>query len=229
MKNPWHEYFDRNYKDMYHPQDRQHVHAFNKSVSGQSSSENYKLRRDFEPLPYLGNPVAPVLVLLANPGAGGSGREKNVKFTGRKLELHKRNLLHQQERIADYVDRFDSPDENILESPYFKRHTKQLAELTSTESVASKIFFVNYHAYQSKSWYPIPFIFPTQHYTFFLIEQAIKRDALIIMSRNKLGWCTAVPQLFDYRNRIEFLNTRNIYLTKGNFRRGEFKKILERL
>jgi hypothetical protein len=229
MRNPWHDYFKRDFIDKFHPQDIAHVKAFNAAISSQEYSNLYTLRSDIEPLPYLGNPLAPVLVLLANPGAGGSGPEKNSKFTGRKLELHKRNLLHQQKNVDDYVERFESSDENLLERPYFKKHTEQLAQLTSIESVATKIFFVNFHGYQSKSWQAIPFIFPTQLYTFYLVSAAIKRQALIITSRNKVGWFTSVPGLMEYENRIEFLNTRNIYMTKGNFKRGQFKKVLERL
>jgi len=229
MKNPWQDYFKRNFDDAYHPRDKEHVNAFNEAISTHGSSDKYILRKDLEPLPYLGNPVAPVLVLLANPGAGGSGPERNIKFASRKLELHKKNLLHQQESINDYVVQFESPDDNLLESPYFKKHTRQLAQATSTELVATKIFFVNFHGYQSKSWHPIPFTFPTQLYTFFLVSEAIKREALVIMSRNKLGWFTAVPNLLEYKNRIEFLNSRNIYMTEGNFRKGDFKKVLKRL
>jgi len=229
MKNPWHDYFKRNFYDMYHPKDKDHVDAFNKAISSQSSSDKYILRKDLEPLPYFGNPLAPVLVLLANPGAGGSGEERNIRFTGRKLELHRKNLLHQQESISDYVAKFNSPDDNLLESPYFKKHTRQLAQTTSIETVATRIFFVNFHGYQSKSWQAIPFIFPTQLYTFFLVTEAIKRKALIIMSRNKVGWFTAVPDLLQYKHRIEFLSTRNIYITKGNLRKGDFERVLKKL
>ncbi len=229
MNNPWFEYFNRRNESKYHPQDEKHIVAFNNAISRHKSSDKYVLRRDLEPLPYLGNPSAPILVLLANPGAGGSGPEKNIAFTGRKLDLHKKNLLHQHENPSDFIDRFDSSDDNQLESPYFKKHTRQLIELTSAESVATNIFFVNYHGYQSKAWFLPPFTFPTQHYSFNLVSEAVKRDALIIMSRNMLGWFTAVPELYDHKNRAEFKSTRTIYLTQGNLKRPDFKKLLERL
>jgi len=229
MKNPWHEYFNRVNQSKFHPLDELHVVSFNKAVSSLKNKKQVTLRNDLEPLPYLGRTGAPILVLLANPGAGGSGPERNVEFTGEKLELHKKNLLHQQETTSDYVLKFESPDDNLLESPYFKKHTKELISVTSVESVATNIFFVNFHGYQSKSWYPIPFTFPTQHYSFFLVSEAMKRNALIIMSRNMQGWFTAVPGLFDYPNRITFDSPRSIHLTKGNLKRRDYKKVLERL
>jgi len=233
MNNPWFEYFRRGNKSKFHPQDEAHVIAFNNALfelkTETEDVERYKLREDLEPLPYFGNPNAPVLVLLANPGAGGSGPERNVEFTDKKLELHKKNLLHQQENISDYVAKFDSPDDNLIESPYFKKHTKELVKTTSVESVATKIFFVNFHGYQSKSWHAVPFIFPTQHYSFFLVSEAVKRDALIIMSRNMLGWFTAVPELLEYKHRGEFDSPRGVYLTKGNLEKSVFDELLERL
>ena len=229
MDNPWFDYFNRSSNSKYHPQDEKHIIAFNSAISLHKSSDKYVLRKDLEPLPYLGNPTAPILVLLANPGAGGSGPEKNIAFTGKKLDLYRKNLLHQQESPSDFIDKFDSPDDNQLESPYFKKHTRRLIEITSAESVATKIFFVNFHGYQSKAWYLPPFTFPTQHYSFNLVSEAIRRDALVIMSRNMLGWFTAVPGLFDHKNRVKFVSTRSIYLTEGNLVKSAFKKLLERL
>ena len=226
MENPWHEYFARKNKSKFHPKDEASAFAFNKTISSGKNSEKHKLREDLEPLPYLGNPSAPVLVLLANPGAGGSGEEKNIPFTGKKLELHQRNLMHQQQ-IDDYILKFNSPDDNFLESPYFKAHTKQLIEATSVKSVATKIFFVNFHGYQSKSWYPIPFTFYTQVYTFELVKKAVFNGALIIMSRNKIGWFTAVPELTRYSNISTFISPRKVHLSEKNLKPKVFQKIID--
>jgi len=229
MNNPWREYFTRSNTAKFHPADEVHCHAFNEAIAPQKNSHLHKLREDLEPLPYLGNQNAPILVLLANPGAGGSGPERNVEFSGKKLELHKKNLLHDQQDTNDYAQKFNSPDDNLLESPYFKQCTRELVNLTSVEAVATRIFFVNYHAYQSKSWFPIPFTFPTQDYTFFLVDQAVKRNALIIMKRNMLGWFTAVPSLSRHRNIGEFKSSRRISLTERNLEESVFQEVVERL
>jgi hypothetical protein len=229
MKNPWHEYFNRISPKKLHPQDEAHVISFNMAISSRKNQENIRLRTNLEPLPYLGRPNAPILVLLANPGAGGSLQRSEREFSDRKLELHRKNLLHAQERTIDYVARFESPDDTSLESPYFKKHTKALVDRTSVESVALNIFFVNYHGYQSKAWHPIPFTFPTQRYTFFLVSRAMKNEALIVMSRNMTGWFTAVPGLFDYGNRINFESPRRIFLTEGNLRSSDYDRVLSHL
>lgn len=229
MKNPWHDYFVRSNESKCHPLDEQHVLAFNDSISAKKSVNKFRLRVDMEPLPYTGNPSSPILVLLANPGAGGSGPEITKNFTGKKLELHKKNLLHTHSSTYDYLARFNSPKNTQLESVYLKEHTQELAKLTSIESVAKNIFFVNYHAYQSKAWYPIPFTFPTQDYTFFLVEEAVRRNALILMKRNMLGWFTAVPPLAKHKNIGVFKSSRRISMTAGNLDTPVFNEVLKRL
>ena len=144
-----------------------------------------------------------------------------------KLEQNRQNLRH--ENLESFKSRIYSPQNSELESEWFKPRVKQLVHATSVERVTKGIFLVNFHAYHSKSWHPIPFTFPTQHYSFQLVSQAIERNALIIMSRNMLGWFTAVPNLFDHKNRVEFISSRSVYLSEGNLGKTHFKKVLERL
>ena len=144
-----------------------------------------------------------------------------------KLEQNRKNLIHGD--LESFRSRIDSPNEPEMESAWFKPRVRELVAETSVERVTRGLFLVNFHAYHSRSWHPIPFTFPTQHYSFDLVSEAVRRDALIIMSRNMLGWFTAVPGLFDHKNRVEFESTRSVYLTEGNLGKTAFKKLLERL
>ena len=164
---------------------------------------------------------------MANPGV--NEKEKNPKFrmNASKLEQNRKNLTH--ENLESFRSRIDSPNEPEMESAWFKPRVRELVAETSVERVTRGLFLVNFHAYHSRSWHPIPFTFPTQHYSFDLVSEAVRRDALIIMSRNMLGWFTAVPGLFDHKNRVEFESTRSVYLTEGNLGKTAFKKLLERL
>jgi hypothetical protein len=144
-----------------------------------------------------------------------------------KLEQNRKNLRHLD--LESFRSRIDSPKEPKMESAWFKPRVQELVSKTSVERVTRGLFLINFHAYHSKSWHPIPFTFPTQHYSFHLVSEAIKRDALVIMSRNMLGWFTAVPGLYDHKNRAEFKSTRSIYLTEGNLGKPDFKKLLARL
>ena len=229
IENPWLTFRPAENEPKVHPTDLPFFQGFNKGMGAREGSDkkNYLLANHLEPHPYLGNPKANVLVLMANPGV--NEKEKNPKFrmNASKLEQNRKNLRH--EDLESFRSRIDSPNEPEFESVWFKPRVRELVAATSVERVTRGLFLVNFHAYHSRSWHPIPFTFPTQHYSFNLVSEAVRRDALIIMSRNMLGWFTAVPGLFDHENRVEFESTRSVYLTQGNLGKKAFKKLLERL
>ena len=229
IENPWLTFSPTEGEPKVHPTDLPFFQGFNKGMGARKGSDkkNYLLAEHLEPFPYLGNSKANVLVLMANPGV--SEKEKNPKFriNASKLEQNRRNLRH--EDLESIRSRIDSPNQPEMESAWFKPRVRELVAETSVERVTQGLFLVNFHAYHSRSWHPIPFTFPTQYYSFDLVSEAVRRDALIIMSRNMLGWFTAVPGLFDHKNRVEFESTRSVYLTEGNLGKTAFKKLLERL
>jgi len=229
IENPWRTFSPTESEPKVHSTDLPFFQGFNKGMGARKGSDkkNYLLVEHLEPHPYLGNPEANVLVLMANPGV--NDKEKNPKFrmNKNKLEQNRKNLRH--EDLESFRSRIDSPNEPEMESTWFKPRVRELVAATSVDRVTRGLFLVNFHAYHSRSWHPIPFTFPTQHYSFNLVSKAVRRDALIIMSRNMLGWFTAVPELFDHKNRVEFESTRSVYLTEGNLGKTTFKKLLERL
>lgn len=229
IKNPWLTFSPTEIEPKVHPSDLPFFQGFNKGMGARKGSDkkNYLLAEHLEPFPYLGNPKANVLVLMANPGVNEKERNPKFRSNAGKLEQNRKNLRH--EDLESIRSRIDSPNEPEMESAWFKPRVRELVAETSVERVTQGLFLVNFHAYHSRSWYPIPFTFPTQHYSFDLVSEAVRRDALIIMSRNMLGWFTAVPRLFDHKNRVEFESTRSVYLTEGNLGKSAFKKLVERL
>lgn len=228
-ENPWLTFNPNDDEPKVHKTDLPFFQGFNKGMNAREGTDkkNYVLAEHLEPHPYLGNPKANVLVLMANPGI--NEKEKSLKFrmNPKKAVQNRNNLLH--ENLESFKSRIHSPDEPELESVWFKPRVRELVKQASVDRVVKGLFLVNFHAYHSRSWHPIPFAFPSQHYSFHLVSEAVKRDAMIIMSRNMLGWFTAVPGLFDHKNRVEFESTRSVYISEGNLGKGAFKKVLERL
>lgn len=223
MKNPWVEYLQQQSRDTFHDSDRENAKAFNTAMKGRKS---FLLADYLEPFPFLGNPKAPVLVLLANPGKSGREAQRNYKMSPEKLRLSNDNLLHKGD---DFPKRLHSPDMPSLESKWFKARTKRLVEDTSVEAVSNNLFFVNFHAYHSKSWYPIPFTFETQRYSFWLVTKALNRGAMVLMSRNTIGWLTAVPALVSYKNRFEFRSSRSVHISGNNLTQKTYRNILREI
>ena len=229
IENPWQSFNPSIGDRKVHQSDLPYFLGFNKGMGARKGEEKkqYLLAEHLEPHPYLGNPLADVLVLMANPGVNDKEKNPKFKMNQQKLEQNMQNLRH--ENLSSFKSRIHSPDNPDLESEWFKPRVRELVQTTSVDRVTNGIFLVNFHAYHSRSWHPIPFTFPTQHYSFRLVSEAVSRNALIIMSRNMLGWFTAIPNLFDHRNRIEFESTRSVYLSEGNLGKSNFKRVVERL
>lgn len=223
MENPWFNFNPPEGGSRFHDLDKAHAIAFNKGMSRQE----YKLAEHLEPFPYLGNPDAKVVVLLANPFATEEESLPSFRIDSEQEKQLRRNLVHLD--LDSSQSKFHSPAVSLIESIWHKPRIKELVSATSLDQVAQGIFFVNYHAYNSKSWQPIPFTFETQRYSFNLVNKAIERNSLIIMSRNKLGWFTAVPDLFDYNNKVMMKSSRGVYLSEGNLGKEVFNEILNRL
>ena len=49
------------------------------------------------------------------------------------------------------------------------------------------------------------------------------------MSRNMLGWFTAIPELYDYRNRVVFKSSRSVYISEKNLGTDAYKELQKRL
>jgi len=223
VKNPWKHFLEQDSKDRFHDSDRSSAKAFNLAMVGRPK---FQLAEHLEPFPYLGNPDAEVFVLLANPGKSGSEVKKTYKITPKKLRLSNQNLVHDGD---DFSLRLHSPNNPELESPWVKSRTKRLVEEVGVDLVANRLFLVNFHAYHSTSWYPIPFTFETQKYSFHLVEKAIRRGAMILMSRNTIGWSTAVPELTTYRWVYHFQSSRSVHISPKNLPRKVFSRLVQRL
>ena len=120
IENPWLTFRPAENEPKVHPTDLPFFQGFNKGMGAREGSDkkNYLLANHLEPHPYLGNPKANVLVLMANPGV--NEKEKNPKFrmNASKLEQNRKNLRH--EDLESFRSRIDSPNEPELESVWFK-------------------------------------------------------------------------------------------------------------
>ena len=223
MDNPWLAFNPSEGQPRFHDLDRAHALSFNKA----RSRKEYRLAEHLEPFPYLGNPEAPILVLLANPGVSEQESQASFRMSPEELLMKRRNLTHSGLDSSEPGSVF--PNAPKMESLYFDSRVKELIEETSPERVSKGLFFVNFHAYHSKSWQAIPFTFETQRYSFDLVDKAIKRGSIIVTGRNLLGWFTAVPDLYDYKYRVAFKSPRSSHLSKGNLENDAYQEILKRL
>ena len=223
MENPWLSYDPAQNAPKFHELDEAHVKEFNMAMH----EPNYKLAEHLEPFPFTGNQKANVLVLLANPGISEIQTDVSFRIHPEYAKQNLRCLRHQN--AETYIEWIYSQDNPERESDWLIPRIRYLVKDTSINKVSRGLFLMNYHAYNSVSWYPIPFTFETQRYSFQLVSDAMKRNALIIMRRNELGWFTAIPGLSKYKNRVSFKSSRSVHISRPNLGDEAYEELLKRL
>ncbi|MFW6450408.1 MAG: hypothetical protein ACOCZ6_05120, partial [Nanoarchaeota archaeon] len=86
---------------------------------------------------------------------------------------------------------------------------------------------IEYFPYHSKNYKPQKNILYSQKYNFYLVRNAIKRNAIIILMRGKKEWLNAVPELKKYNNLFYTKSPQNVILSPNNLYGDSFYKIKE--
>lgn len=217
MKNPWLNFNISG--EMVHQLDRDSFSLHNASVVA-----DYKFLPQLAPEPWIGDPEAKLLVLLANPGAT-RGDVLGKKQEGADLinQLSIANLNHS---IKDYPHFFFNP---ILEGTdghtWYKKRFGHLIEATSAQNVSKKVLSCELVPYHSFSWKKPRVMPPTQSYTFEIVRNAIERGAVILIGRGKADWFKNVPELSKYKRYFQPASAQCAYISPKNYGKN-YREIL---
>ncbi len=155
-------------------------------------------RLHLPPLPFQGNPEAPIVVLGLNPGYDVGDESKQTTDYFRETSF--RNYRH--DATLPYPLFFLDPQIEGNDSgkgqQWWHRRLKYLRAHYNDTLLAQAILSVQYSPYRSTSYKPTRQSLPSQEYGFALVRQAIERGALIIGLRSKKLWVEAVEELGDY-------------------------------
>lgn len=184
----------------------------------------HRLHLEVPPEPFIGNPEASVVLLLLNPGYSD---EDFCAYNDPTLDEASR--LNRQHGLQDspypfyYLDpRFQA----YSGSEWWRRHLRRLIDDCGLESVARNVACIEHFPYHSQR-YPGKVSVPSQYYGFHLVEQAIERDAVIVLVRGKGPWFASVLALESYSKCIELKNKQNVRLTRGNCPDGCYDRIVK--
>ena len=210
MINPW-----LNFKvseEMIHPIDAISFHDPNSRVS-----ENFRFLPHLAPEPWIGNTTANLLVLLANPGAT-LGDVRGIKQKGAD-EINELSLSNLSHALTDYPHFFFDPQLAGTDGHnWYRNRFKSLIAATSVENVANKVLSCELVAYHSFSWKKPRLKQPTQDYTNYLVSEAIKRNAVILVGRGKADWIKNVPGLSSYENYFQSSSPQCSYISENNYK-----------
>ena len=193
------------------PDDIQAIKVFNSSAR-----DEFRIHLEVLPEPYLGNPSAPVVVLGLNPG-----------FTKDDLRQHRNRLFAKRSRgnllhaPADYP--FYLLDPGIDRTFWWDRILRRWLEDPGLgrQKVAHRVLCVEYFPYHSRRFKHQGLCVPSQQYSFWLVRQALEREAAILMMRGEECWLKAVPELARHPRRYyKARSWQNPAITPRNFPGG---------
>lgn len=171
------------------------------------------------PVPYFGEPDAPVVLLTLNPG----GRTRDADFGFRYVEERLRQLRF--EGTVPFLS------EEFAATPgyqYWAARLRWLSERVGFHRVINGLFCIQWFPYQSLRFREPAELLPSQHYSFALCRRAIREKREIVILRSRVRWLRAVPELrrADF---IELRNPRAPYLSPKNMGDAAFERLVARL
>lgn len=226
MQNPWAE-FKKDNEEYILPEDKPIINEFNRIIN----NDELKIHTDIYPFPYVGNVLeAPIVLLMLNPGFD----EKEIEFYNKFKETFQNQLLHKYD-LMEYPYYPLNPIIKKDDSDYWPKRFRQITEHTHTHKLSRYICNIQFFSYSSKkmNWDYYKKILKgkfllSQEYNFFLVKQAIKRDAIIIFLRRggQSRWHNAIEELKTYENQYVAKAPFGAYLTEGNFSKELINRIV---
>jgi len=228
MLNPW-ENLEKNSNEFILPADKPIINEFN----GFISNEEFKIRTEILPFPFVGNVLeAPVVLLMLNPGYDEKEREKG--FYEKFKDIFWKQLHHKYGEM-DYPYYCLNPDLNSY-SDYWPKRFKQITDVTTELEFSKHVCNIQFFPYSSQKMNWDGFnkalkgkYLTSQEYNFVLVKNAMRRNALIIFLRkgSQNRWYKAIEGLQEYKKQYIAKSPFGAYLTEGNFSREIINEIIK--
>lgn len=200
------------------PRDRESILNFNAQAK-----QDHKIHLEFLPEPFLGNPQANIILLNGNPGfdEGDHIYHNQANF----VKTSRANLYHGRSPYPFYL--LNPQNATSPGSYWWRRKLRQLLDRYNLEKIANEIFVIESFPYHSAR-YGFHKDIPSQRYSIYLLEEAMKRNALIIQMRNRKEWQKMNPHLGSYNHYYMLKNPQNPAISERNCPDG-FAEILKML
>ena len=228
MLNPW-----LNFESASAVKSGEYLHDLDKAqvvmYNLKARSDSRKLLTHMLPEPWAGAIDAPVVVLQGNPGANEDEARLDWRPTAAQRQAALATLAGEK---LDYPLYWLDPKLSSTDGGrWSEQRLKKLIEAAGRDSVSRSLLLLETYAYHSRQFASRITSLPTQQYTDYLLQQAIARDALVVIVRSKKYWMEKVPALAEHEMRGLVLTTsswQNASLSPGNLKAG-YELLLSRL
>jgi len=219
MQNPWLGFAHS--QKMLHPLDLEAVEYHNSN-----SKPDYQFLLHLAPEPWIGNIHGNLFVLYSNPGATKDNLNK-IFQKSHKIVIEK-SIKNLNQKNKDYPHfHFDPELEGSEGFNWFHKKYKWLVDATDSKAVSNNLVTCELAPYHSMKWKIPKYELKTQLFTYHIIKEAIKRNAVILLARTPRLWIKNIPELETYRN-VFRPNSINASISPNNYP-GNFDKILNAL
>jgi hypothetical protein len=190
------------------------------------SDSLHRIVFDLPPEPFLGMHDAPVVILSCNPSFS-DGAVEQFETPGFRDASMANLLTPGGTPIYSLQERFTA----TAGGQWWRRRLKGLLGdgALGYEELAQRILSVEFHGYWSPKWNSLAITLPSQHYSFGLVEAAVERGAVIILTRAERHWKQAVPTLINYENLLTTKSQRTAVISRGNLIEGGYSRVLRKL
>jgi hypothetical protein len=184
------------------------------------------------PLPILGRPGAPVVLLNLNPGFTETDIENPAfeKLAEEEVNFHGEAIIkclrHEELEYPFYL--LDPRVEDAGGYTWWTRKLKHLIWEFGAKHVANNVVCVEFFPYPSRRYGHCE-ILPSQEYSFFVVREAMKRGAVIVGMRSSRLWLWQIPELEGYQNYFALKNPQTPAVSPNNCPPGGYGKVVEAL
>lgn len=175
------------------------------------------------PEPFLGAPMAPVVLLSLNPGYSPDDLQPHQDPTFQALS--RANLEHAP---TQYPFVLLNPKVETPGRRWWESKLARLIEARGRETVARQVLCVEVFPYHSYRFAHAKLQVPSQAYSLQLVRNALRRNALVVVMRAERIWRQALPELADYPFLFRLRNPQNVVISERSCPEG-FATILRAL
>ena len=172
----------------------------------------HQIHGELLPEPYLGNPQANILLLNLNPGFD----ERDIAFhqgSDYFVKTSRANLAHASQAYPFYL--LDPHNAASPGATWWRSKLKRLIDRYGVYKIANEVCVIEYFPYHSEK-FGCKSDIPSQTYGFSLLQEAMKRNALVIQMRSRRLWQSKVPGLRSYPHYYELKNPQNTVISENN-------------
>ncbi len=204
------------------PSDRGAIDSFNLQAA-----EGDRLNVKLLPIPFLGRPDAPIVLLNLNPGY--HPHDDKLQKQPRFMQACRRCLKHTDDAFPFFF--LDPKIEGSEPGPghrWWSRILRPLLDDNAPSFLSRALLCVEFFPYSSHRFKSLRTILDSQLYGFQLVRAAIQRGAIIVVMRSRGLWFDAIPELLTYKKVYITKNPRNPVVSNANLPDG-FKQITRAL